>query len=645
MKNQILVLLVLLSSTLVYAQPKDAVLMTIDGEPIMKSEFEYTYFKNNPKEKLDRKAVEDYLELYKKFKLKVIEAERLGYDTLPAFQSELRSYRSQLARPYLTDSKLQEELYEEAYSHLLEDVEVSHILIRLPQGATPEDTIVAYQKALEASNRVRKDLKSFDKIAREMSEDKSVETNGGYLGYFTGLMAVWPFEKAMYDLPIGEISSPIRTTYGYHVIHVHSRRAARGQIKATHIMKLANSSMTPAQQDKAYQDIVALAARINEGEDFEELARKYSDDKGSSGKGGDLSWFGIGRMVKEFEDAAYALEIGEVSMPVRSQFGWHIIKLTGRRGIEPFEKKRSDIQRAMQYDERSQAARVSFTNQLKQVYNYELNQPAYDEVQALILKMNDNDSLLMVESATYIKPLVTFANQTLTQRDFIYFTTLLKGDKSLQEKYDQFVEAELLRYEERNLEQRHPEFALLMKEYHDGILLFDISNRQVWDFANRDHEGLTNYFNANKEKYGWNAPRYKGYIIRSRDEATLKMAKKLIKKAPKDSVESYLNRRLNNDSIRMIMVEKGIWKKNDNGSVDRYAFKNKEAVDNSFTDHPYVYVTGKMLKKGPEEYRDVRGSVVADYQTYLEELWIKSLEAKYPIVVNQEILESIVSSK
>ena len=200
-----------------------------------------------------------------------------------------------------------------------------------------------------------------------------------------------------------------------------------------------------------------------------------------------------------------------------------------------------------------------------------------------------------------------------------------------------------MRYEEKNLENRHPQFALLMKEYHDGILLFDISNREVWDMANKDSEGLTNYFLSNKANYAWDAPRYKGYVIRSRDEATLKMAKKLIKKAPKDSIESYLHNRLNNDSIRMIMVEKGIWKQGNNGSVDYYAFKNKEAIDNSFIDHPFVFVTGKMLKKGPEEYRDVRGSVVADYQTYLEDMWINRLQEKYPIVVNIEVLESIIN--
>ena len=373
MKKQLLGFLLLCIGVSLQAQTDDAVLMTIDGVPVTKAEFEYTYFKNNPRTDLDRKAVEDYLELYKKFKLKVLEAERLGYDTLPSFKNEIRGYRSQLAKPYLTDSKLQEELYKEAYSHLLEDVEVSHILIRLPQNPSPADTLYAYNRAMEALARLEGNLKGFERVAREMSDDKSVEVNGGYLGYFTGLMAVWPFEQAMYNLQDGALSQPVRTPYGYHVIWVHGRRPARGQVHALHIMKAVNDQMSPEAQERAYREIVELSSRLDQGEDFETLARENSDDKGSSVKGGDLSWFGIGRMVKEFEDAAFALEVGEVSKPVKSQFGWHIIKVVDKKGIEPFDKKRHDIQRAMQYDDRSFAAKSSFVNQLKSEYNYQLD--------------------------------------------------------------------------------------------------------------------------------------------------------------------------------------------------------------------------------------------------------------------------------
>ena len=339
---------------------QDEVLMTINGEPITKAEFEYIYNKNNSDNAIDKKTLDEYVELFVNFKLKVAEAKTQGLDTMPAFKRELNGYRKQLAKPYLTDTELEDALFQEAYSHFSQDCEVSHILIKT-EG---DDTLSAYNKAIEVINRLNAG-EEFNKVADEVSADQSVTRNHGYLGWFTALQLVWPFEKAMYDLPLNQISTPIKSDYGYHIVKVHNRRPAWGQVNARHIMKMCNERMSADMQAKKYNEMLEIKKRLDAGEDFATLAKTLSDDRGSSQKGGDLGWFGIGRMVREFETAAFALNAGETSEIIKTQFGYHIINVKEKRGIEPFEKKKADIQRMMQYDDRGTAAKTSFINKLK----------------------------------------------------------------------------------------------------------------------------------------------------------------------------------------------------------------------------------------------------------------------------------------
>lgn len=624
---------------------KSPVLMTIDGHDVTKAEFEYIYHKNNTNNAVDKKTLDEYVELFKNFKLKVVEAQHRGLDTLPAFVNELRGYRNQLAKPYLTDMSLEDKLCREAYEHLKQDVEVSHILIKIKDNPSPTDTLAAYQKALRARKRLM--TEGFDKVAPEVSDDPSVAQNKGYLGFFTGGMLVYPFEKAMYELPVGEISQPVRTFYGYHIIKVHSRRPSRGQVQVSHIIKVVKADASEAEKEKAHKDILAISARLKAGEDFEKIARMESDDKGSAARGGELTWFGVGRMVREFEDAAFALTTkGQVSEPVQTAFGWHIIRLNDRRGLEPYDKKKPDLIRAMQRDERASMGRKVLVDRLKKEYNYQVIDKAMKEVTAFMMRTQYIDSTFMKKADLLNKPLATFADKTLYQNDLLRFIALTSPDKSeamlmLAEKMDPFVQEQILAYEDTQLENKYDEFRFLMQEYHDGILLFDVSNTEVWEKAAKDVDGLKAYFAQNQDQYAWPTPHYKGRIVACKDAATAKMVKTLLKKLPADSVGSYLNTRVNNDSVKLVKTEVGVWKQGDNPLVDKYAFKVKKADVTVNEEFPVVVVVGKMLKKGPESYTDVRGAVTADYQNELDRLWIEKLRAKYPIVVNQAVLKTV----
>ena len=632
----LLILCIVHCALCINLKAQDEVLMTINGEPITKSEFEYIYNKNNSDNAIDKKTLDEYVELFVNFKLKVAEAKAQGLDTTKTFKRELNGYRKQLAKPYLTDAELEDALFQEAYSHFSEDCEVSHILIKT-EG---DDTLTSYNKALEVIARLNAG-EDFGKVADETSADQSVARNHGYLGWFTALQLVWPFEKAMYDLPLNQISTPIKSDYGYHVIKVHNRRPAWGQVNARHIMKVCSESMTPDMQNKKYQEMVEIKKRLDAGEDFATLAKEVSDDKASAQKGGDLGWFGIGRMVREFEVATYALNAGETSEIIKTRFGYHIINLKEKRGVEPFEKKKADIQRMMQYDSRSTAAKTSFINKLKKEYNFQINNNEVIKAKVLAVQYADNDSLLKIKAVEHDGALITFADQQITTSELVSYYVMTKAmGTDMDTKIDQIAEMKLMQYEDSQLENKYTDFANLMKEYHDGILLFEVSNHEVWEKAIKDKKGLEKYFKQNRKNYTWSEPRYRGFVVKCKDEATAKRLNKEIKRMNPDSVVNYVRTKVNNDSITFATIERGLWKQGENSHVDLTQFKQTNTQVEVNEKLPIVITIGKKLKK-PETYIDVRGTITADYQNHLEKLWIENLRNKYTVEINQEVLNTL----
>lgn len=621
----------------------DPTLMIINGKPVKKSEFEYIYNKNNSNNSLDKKTLTEYVDLFVNFKLKVEEAKAQGLDTTNAFVTELAGYRSQLTTPYLTDSKVDDGVLQEAYNRMKEDVEVSHILIRTPQNATPADTLAAFKKITAIAKRTEKE--DFAKLAKELSEDESAKDNSGYIGWISAFRTVYPFETMAYNTKPGTISKPVRTAFGYHVIKVTNRRQSPGEILVSHIMQFTEPN-NDTKNKAAKLKIDSIYSRIQAGDDFAKLATTYSDDKGSAVKNGELPWFGTGRMIPEFENVAFALKnIGDISTPIQSSYGWHIIKMLDKRGIASFENLKEDIQNKVKRDERAQLGQRSFIAKLKSEYSYKLNAEAIADYYKPLENKSLTDSTFQLDVAKLSKPIVSFATKTLTQADFNQFlkantfTDKTTAAAIINEKAEAFGEKELLAYEDKQLENKYEDFRFLMQEYHDGILLFEVSNNQVWDKASKDTAGLASYFKQNTADYKWEKPHYKGRLILCKDKNTYKLAKKMIKKIATDSIDKYLTTRLN-DSIQYVKIEKNLFVQGENKLIDNLAFKTKEVVEPN-KDYPYAFVVGKVLKTLPESYTDVRGLVTADYQEFLEKQWIASLRQKYKVTIDDKVLNSI----
>jgi len=644
MKSPVIKLFAFLAlSTSSFAQTTNPVLMTINNKPVLKTEFEYIYNKNNSNNSLDKKTLDEYVDLFINFKLKVEEAKSQGIDTTKSFITELAGYRSQLTKPYLTDSKVDDALLHEAYNHSKEDIDVSHILIRIPQNASPADTLKAFNEINAVWKRVQKE--DFSKVAKEVSQDQSAEQNSGHIGWVSAFRTVYPFENMAYNTPVGSISRPVRTGFGYHILKIHARRNSLGEILVSHIM-IFTSKGDETQNKKAKVTIDSIYQRVLAGDDFGTLAKTYSQDKGSSVKNGELPWFGTGRMVPEFETAAFALnKVGDVTVPIQSAYGWHIIKLMDKKGLAPFEELKADLERKIKHDERANSGQHAFLLKSRIENNYKGNSASIQEFNQLLTKHKLTDSLFIAEAAKLDKPLCSFAGKNFTQADFArYLKKNNTSEKSIpseiiDEKLNAFVDAELLSYEDSQLENKYDDFRYLMQEYHDGILLFEVSNREVWEKASKDTPGLEKYFNAHKSDYTWEKPHFKGHVILCKDKETLNAAKSIVKKAETDSIDKYLRTRLN-DSIQYVKVEKGLYVQGENKVVDDQIFKTTEKYVPT-KDYPYFFVTGKLLKNKPQDYTDVRGLVTADYQEFLEREWIKTLRAKYPVNVDQNVLKTV----
>lgn len=636
--KKVLLLIFAATSILLNAQQKeDYVVLRIDGKDVMRSEFEYIMNKNVSNGTLPADQMNDsvQMEMFINYKLKVMEAEAQGMDTAASFIREFTQYRAQLAAPYLTDDSVNQRLFREAYEHFLQDCEVSHILIRIENKKNPADTLRAYNTAMEAYKRLQKE--KFATVADDMSDDPSVKENHGYLGFFTAMQTVWPFECAMYDLPLNTVSKPIRSDYGYHIVFVHSRRPAVGQVHCAHILISLNEKATPEVKERLLIEIKDLKRRAENGEDFATLAKEHSDDHGSGSRGGDLGWFGINKMVPEFEKAAFALKPGEISDVITTKFGYHIIKMYEARDIEPFEAKKKEIIRAMVRDSRGGAAKRSFVKRKMVELGMHTDTAVANRVAELMFNIKPTDSIFVIKAAEIKGNVLWYGDVTYTAEDYAKYCAAYAVTKVMDHDYDEwfdhFIAMLVNEHENSRLEENYPEFRDLVREYHDGILLYDISSREVWERAIKDTVGIENFFNKNRKKYTFKEPHFKGLVIHCDSVQNVEVIKAAVKKMDYRDAQKYIMSMVNADSANIAVAEYGVWKKGSNGVVDRDFFKDEKATDKKpHKQFKVAFAIGKKIKK-PEEYTDVRGIVTTDYQNYLMDEWMKSLRAKHKIEI------------
>ncbi|UOQ65559.1 peptidylprolyl isomerase [Hymenobacter volaticus] len=529
---------------------KQPVVETLGTTPVPAGEFAYVYRKNNSSapEYGTRASVAEYLDLYTNFKLKVLEAEQRGLDTTQAFKRELDGYKQQLAQPYLTEKSVTDQLVREAYERMSKEVNASHILVRLPAEPTPADTLAAFQKAVALRQRVSSSA-NFEQIAREVSEDPSARENGGRLGYFTAMQMVYPFETAAFKTPVGQISQPVRTRFGYHLIKVNDVRPAQGEIKVAHLMIRATPGMPKADSVTAKKKIDELYNRLTQRkENWEKLVAQFSEDAGSAANSGELPPFGTGRMIPSFEEVAFKLQTpGQISAPVQTPYGWHIIKLIEKQPVPTFEAMEPTLKSKVAKDSRSELNKAAFLKRVRTENQFTENQAGKDYA------FTKADTSLVSGRFKYAAPataattgkaskgakkvegdaqtLFSIKDKSYTVSDFLTYVQKTQRPRPgaeprfvAQQLYDQYVEQSLTDFEKNNLENKYEDYRMLVKEYRDGILLFQLMDEKVWSKAIEDTVGLQKFFTENQSKYQWEN-RVQGTVISAASPALLTQAR------------------------------------------------------------------------------------------------------------------------
>ncbi len=515
---------------------KSEELFSIGDTSISAEEFQYVYNKNNVNKDsaFDRADVEEYLDLFVKFKLKVKEAKALELDKKASFKQELEGYRKQLAKPYLTESKVTDLLVKEAYERMKTEVKAAHILINVTPNAAPADSLAAYNKIDSIRRQIVEGNLTFANAAKQFSQDPSAKKNEGNLGYFSAFQMVYPFESASYSTAIGEVSKPFRTRFGYHIVNVNDKRPSRGKVKVAHIMIRSNDAMPVEVKNQHKEKIDALYKQLKAGEDWKKLCSQFSQDLSTSKKGGVLPWIGTGSVDPTFESAAFGLEEeGALSAPVLSPYGWHIIRLDDKKPLADYETVAPELKERIKKDSRSQQSKKVLLKRLKEENNFVPN-----ELNIKSATARADSSLLQGKwefdsTATHLNDVLFTINGLNHNVDSFYHFVKkrqkprrgLTVEALMQRNFDDFVEKALTSYEESQLASKYVDYRMLLKEYHEGILLFELMDQKVWTKAIKDTVGLKAFYTANQQNYQWEE-RVEAIIFDAATEEVLQQVKR-----------------------------------------------------------------------------------------------------------------------
>lgn len=636
--NKQLLSVAIVAATLLTANAKnnDPVLMTINGKDVHQSEFEYLYNKNNSQQ-MQQQSLDEYVDMFVTYKLKVADAEAAGLDTTKTFIKEFKGYRNDLARPYLRDTSVEDSLIQVVHDHMKEDVDVSHIMMPLD---VPKSSF--YRTKLDSIRTEILNGASFEDNAMKFSIDGSVRFNKGRMGFISVNKYPYAFEEAAYDTPVGGISEVIESPFGLHIVKVHGRRPSSGKVLAQHILKFTQG-LTPEKAVAKKAEIDSIYKVVKAGADFSEVAGRESDDPGSKRNGGMLPWFGTGEMVKEFEDVAFALENGAISEPFATAYGYHIIHKIDSKAVPAVEEARQDILNIIAGDERSTLPERTKLAALKAEHKTHIIESSMEEIKKMLAENNGYDSTFIRQYTN--NPLVvgkagqlelTLA-EVIKAMPTIARVTPESGYNVLRERAESLLDARTLEYEASTLDSKYADFRNLINEYRDGMLLFEISNRNVWEKASKDKEGLEAFFQKNKYKYSWDGPKYKGYIIFTTNDSIKNEVEKFLSANPleNDSISKVLRKEFG----RNVKVERVIAGKGENEIIDNIAFNGK-TPELKGKWKCYIPYNGRKISWA-EEAADVRGPVTSDYQAVLEKEWVKSLHEKYPVKINKKVLNKI----
>lgn len=622
------------------------VIFTVEDEPVYLDEFLYIYEKTNrDKADFSKASVDEYLDLYKKFKLKVHKAREMKLDTIQSLQTELAGYRKQLANAYLSDKEVLESLTREAYERMLKDISFSHILIKVSPNASKEDEERAYQKALTVLERLRSG-EDFTKVAMEVSDDENVRKNEGRVGYVTAMLpdGFYDLETTIYSITPRTYSRPVRSKLGFHIVMTDGERDARGEMEVSQILIRNRPNVdSKAKIDSIYNSLEA-------GGDFAELARKYSEDKNTAAQGGYLGFFGINKYESIFENTAFRLkEDGEYSRPVRSSIGWHIIKRLSHKPIPPYQEVRRALEAKVKSDGRYQVAEAAMLEKIKENNRYK--DVAWDR--SLLLREIGDDYLNYKWKApeNYTnQQLFSVGNDEVKVDKFLAYLTkntasrlrinrAMSPAQALDQLYEEFIESALKEYEESQLESKYPEFKALMREYSEGILLFEATKMKVWDKASEDSVGLKNFYKEHQNQYLWpERALVETITINSNDDAVINKVKKQIPKKSGTKLLKKFNKTAELVKSQTVLRDKEeldpalTWTKNSMTPVTKDTEKGTSTL---------MRVV-EIVRPQPKSLEEARGYVIADYQDYLEKQWVQELMKEFDVTVNEEVVDSII---
>ena len=639
MKAKLLISSLLLGTAILAIAKGDPVLMTINGKDIKLSEFEYLYHKNN-QQQVEKETLEQYVDRFVLYKQKVADAEAAGIDTTEVFRKEFEGYQKDLAAPYMVeDTTYQWQMVSEAYDRYKQEVDIDHFM--LPLGTTVDGTQVNMNRMDSIRNCVLAG-ENWEDLAMMFSSDPSKQRNHGHYGFISSGMFPYSFENEVYNTPVGQISKPFKTQFGIHMIRVNGVRN-RDDVHAKHILKLFPQNATEEQKAVCKAQIDSIYLLLKNGANFEELAKAESQD-GSARNGGELGWFGRGRMVKPFEDVAFALNDGEISEPFASQFGYHIVKKVAH-GIAPLSELRPNIENAINRDERAVLIKERRLSDLKNMYGYRLN-PELEKFLTSKLMENGNqyDSLFVAQNIKDSKmPLFTYGgkkeailSQLLPQLNpKARFNNVDAAKSFILSGVDALADKVLGDYHARELVKSNPEYRNLLNEYRDGMMLFEISNRRVWKAASKDTVGLEQYFAEHRANYTWDEPHFKGIILSARNDSVLNLVKAEMMKMSSDTLTDGLHHKFGTD----IRMERMVVKKGENALADYLAFHMGDKPERKGYEE-FMILEGGVISQ-PQEMADVRGAVTSDYQDVLEQRWKEELARKYPAKINQKVLKQV----
>lgn len=659
-KSWIIAAFIVMMPSLLCAQSfKKKTLITIGDKEITAKEFMDTYEKNNINtEVIDKKSVEDYLDLYIDFQLKVAEALALEMDTSAAFQKELANYRDQLAKPYFSNDEITDELVKEAYDRMQYDVNAAHILIRCDVNAIPADTLKAYEKAMSIRERALKG-EDFGDLAVELSDDPSARDmeeipgvrraykgNRGELGYFSAFDMVYPFENGVYNTEPGKISMPVRSDFGYHIIKLNSKTPACGAIKAAHIF-LALDPNDPNRSDsllaiKAQNIYKEISA---DGKNWNEIVKKYSDDDGTKNNGGLLTPFRVSNIVPEFIDVIKNSEPEEISEPVKTSYGYHIIKFINSTPPAAFEFEEKKIKERVERDMRGQLSEEIAMKRILKNNNFKENTEVKDNFINTIDSTIIQAKYKISENVDPSQKLFSINDQEYKLQEFVDY--IYKNQKKqgfltpaayAYQLYEGFLQEKVFEYEDANLENKYPEFKALVQEYHDGILLFSLMESQVWNKAAQDTVGLMEYYERNKTNYMW-SDRVKALVVSCHRKNNVDEIKAMVEEGLlADTLRSYFKENKSQATAKTIFFQKG-----DNVNIDATPWVEgtikvyPSTVDNT----TQIIRILEVRKPEPKSFKEAKGIVTSGYQAEIEAQWLQQLETQHAVKVNEKLLSKI----